>query len=150
MGTPHQIWWGDGIVHSLWKQRVNIKEAGGLRAIRSGATLRLRGAKAKCPEFTEGPSLRSLSASNKHMKGWFVYILQCKDGSFYTGVTPNLKRRFQEHKEGKGGKYTLEHKPIKILFSETFNTKQEALNREKQLKGWSHRKKENLAKFGKP
>jgi len=41
MGTPHQIWWGDGIVHSLWKQRVNIKEAGGLRAIRSGATRNL-------------------------------------------------------------------------------------------------------------
>jgi len=112
----------------------------GLRSARSVQALR----RAQCKHFD------ALSASNKHMKGWFVYILQCKDGSFYTGVTPNLKRRFQEHKEGKGGKYTLEHKPIKILFSETFNTKQEALNREKQLKGWSHRKKENLAKFGKP
>jgi predicted GIY-YIG superfamily endonuclease len=84
------------------------------------------------------------------MKKWFVYILQCKDGSFYTGVTPNLKRRIQEHKEGRGGRYTLLHKPLKIVFSERFYTKTEALKREKQIKGWSHKKKENLIKFGKP
>jgi len=75
---------------------------------------------------------------------WFTYIIQCKDNSFYTGITSDLQRRFQEHKEGKGGKYTSSHKVLKLMFSESFTTKGEALKREIQLKGWSHQKKENL------
>ena len=75
---------------------------------------------------------------------WHLYIIKCVDKSFYVGITSNLERRFREHKEGRGGKYTLHHKPIKIVYSEDFNTKQEALRREKQIKGWSHRKKEDL------
>jgi putative endonuclease len=81
---------------------------------------------------------------------WHVYIIRCKDRSFYTGVTPNLKQRFRDHKAGKGGRYTLLHKPSQIVHVETFSTKREALKREKQIKGWSHRKKENLIKFGRP
>jgi len=75
---------------------------------------------------------------------WFVYILKCRDDSFYVGITKNLKRRFQEHKEGKGGKYTLKHKPVNIVYSESYDTKKEAAKREKQLKGWSRKKKEWL------
>lgn len=78
------------------------------------------------------------------MNKWFVYIIRCHDGSFYTGVTPNIKRRFGEHKEGRGGKYTLLHKPLKIVHIEIFNNKKLALNRERQLKGWSRKKKINL------
>lgn len=81
---------------------------------------------------------------------WFTYIIECEDGSFYIGVTDNLQRRFQEHKEGRGGRYTFLHKPKKLVFSEFFKTKEEALKRKKQLKGWTHRKKENLIKFGRP
>lgn len=84
------------------------------------------------------------------MNQWFTYILECSDRSFYTGVTPDIRRRFKEHKEGRGGRYTLSHKPLKILYSEKFNTKQEALKRERQIKGWSRKKKEELIKYGKP
>jgi len=87
--------------------------------------------------------VQATSTKNK----WYVYIIQCKDGTFYTGTTPDVNRRFLEHKEGRGGRYTLLHKPFKIIFCENFKTKQEALKRERQLKGWSHKKKENLAKF---
>jgi len=97
--------------------------------------------------LSKGKKYSPLRSVQAKIKRWFVYILQCKDGSFYPGITPNLKRRFQEHKKGRGGKYTLKHKPHKIVFSEIFNTKKEALDREKQLKGWSHKKKENLVKF---
>jgi len=78
------------------------------------------------------------------MKEWFVYIVLCEDSSFYTGVTRDLKRCFQEHVEGRGGKYTLKHKPLKVVYFEVFDTAKQALTREKQLKGWSHKKKEIL------
>jgi predicted GIY-YIG superfamily endonuclease len=68
-------------------------------------------------------------------KKWFVYIVLCQDGSFYTGITPNLERRIQEHKEGRGGRYTLLHKAVRVVFTECFNNKKEALVREQQLKG---------------
>jgi len=78
---------------------------------------------------------------------WFVYILLCKDCSFYTGYTDNLKRRFLEHKGGKGGHYTSSHKPIKIVYTEKFKTKSEALRREKQIKGWNRQKKISILKL---
>jgi len=80
------------------------------------------------------------------MSKWFTYIILCRDGSFYTGTTPNIERRFKEHKEGRGGRYTLIHKPLKIVFLEIFNNKKLALKRERQLKGWSRKKKINLIK----
>lgn len=79
-----------------------------------------------------------------------MYILRCKDGSLYTGVSSNIKRRFQEHRRGRGGRYTKLFKSDKILYSERFSTKREALGREKQIKGWRREKKENLIKHGKP
>ncbi len=81
------------------------------------------------------------------MKNWFVYIIQCKDESFYIGVTDNIDRRFSEHSKGRGGRYTKLHKPLKIVYIEEFSTKIEALKREKQLKGWTREKKENLIKY---
>ncbi|MEK7592626.1 MAG: GIY-YIG nuclease family protein [Patescibacteria group bacterium] len=72
---------------------------------------------------------------------WFIYILLCADGSFYTGASNNPEQRFLDHKNGKGGKYTRSHKVIKILHIEQFNTKSDALKREIQIKGWSKEKK---------
>ena len=83
------------------------------------------------------------------IKKWFVYVIECDNGSFYVGVSSNIERRFQEHKEGRGGRYTLLHKPVKIIYSESFDSKKEALKRERQLKGWSHKKKEDLVRFQK-
>jgi putative endonuclease len=81
---------------------------------------------------------------------YYVYLIQCEDGSFYTGITANVERRFKEHQTKSGGWYTKLHKVIKLLYTEQYPTKHEALKREKQIKGWRREKKLNLIKFGKP
>jgi len=78
------------------------------------------------------------------MEKWFVYILECEDKSFYTGITNDVQRRFNEHKSGKGGKYTNSHKPIKIIFTEEIDNKSEALKREYQIKSLSRENKKKL------
>ena len=72
---------------------------------------------------------------------WFVYIILCLDNSFYTGVSNNPQKRFLDHKNGKGGRYTRSHKPIKMIFQESYSNKTDALKRERQIKGWSRSKK---------
>ncbi|MBI4039307.1 GIY-YIG nuclease family protein [Candidatus Daviesbacteria bacterium] len=82
---------------------------------------------------------------------WFVYILLCEDRSLrkpgfrklslYTGYSNNVRQRFQDHKNGKGGHYTRSHKPLKLIYSEQLLTQSEALKREKQIKGWGREKK---------
>ena len=72
---------------------------------------------------------------------WFVYILLCDDNSLYTGSTNNLKKRYETHLSGKGGKYTRSHKPMQLIYSEKFVTKSEALKREIEIKTWSRVKK---------
>jgi putative endonuclease len=78
---------------------------------------------------------------------WFVYILLCEDGSFYTGSTNNLEKRFKAHIEGKGGRYTRSHKPVKIVYRQEFKTKSEALKREIEIKSLRKNKKEQLLKI---
>ena len=68
----------------------------------------------------------------------------CDDKSIYTGVTNNLDRRFIEHKTKSGGYHTKLHKATKILYKESYKTKQEALKRERQIKGWCREKKLSL------
>ena len=72
---------------------------------------------------------------------WFVYILLCSDKSFYTGISNDPKKRFVEHNNGKGGRYTRSHKPVKILYTEELPNKSVALKRELQIKSWSRKKK---------
>lgn len=72
---------------------------------------------------------------------WFVYILLCADSSLYTGSTNNLEKRFTDHKKGKGGKYTRSHKPLKLIHTENYKTKSEALKREAQIKSWTRQEK---------
>jgi len=86
----------------------------------------------------------------KKNNNWYVYILQCKNGSLYTGITSNLKRRFQEHKEGRGGRYTKLFKINNLIYYEKYSKKEEATKRERQIKGWCRKKKENLIKYGRP
>ena len=57
----------------------------------------------------------------------YVYIIQCNNGSFYTGVTSDLERRFREHQTKSGGWHTKIYKPVKILYTEKYETKIEAL-----------------------
>ncbi len=67
---------------------------------------------------------------------YFVYIIECEDGSLYTGITTNVERRFSEHKKGTGGRYTRARKPLRVVYSETQTNRSEALKREAEIKGW--------------
>ena len=72
---------------------------------------------------------------------WYVYILLCEDNSLYTGITNNLEKRFSEHLDRKGSKYTRSHKPLKIIYQENFSTKSQSLKREIEIKSWNREKK---------
>ncbi|HAU1173891.1 TPA: GIY-YIG nuclease family protein [Legionella pneumophila] len=75
---------------------------------------------------------------------WF-YILQCSDKSYYTGQTDNLEKRLTQHQDKMiPGCYTSTRLPIQLKFSQEFMSREEALNAERQIKGWSRRKKEAL------
>ena len=76
---------------------------------------------------------------------WFVYILECSRGKLYTGVTSNLKRRFTEHMNRKV-RFTCNNLPVKIVFTESFLSKSQALKREAQIKKWTRKKKLALIK----
>jgi putative endonuclease len=73
---------------------------------------------------------------------YFVYILLCIDNSFYIGSTNNVEKRFKDHIEGRGARYTKSHPPDKMIYQEKFATKSEALKREIQLKRLTRREKE--------
>jgi putative endonuclease len=75
---------------------------------------------------------------------YFVYLLQCVDRSIYTGITPDVEKRFREHENGTGAKYTRSHKPVKILYIESFATRSEAASREYEIKSWPRKKKLRL------
>ena len=67
-------------------------------------------------------------------KEWTVYILECGDGTLYTGITDDLSRRLKAHESGKGAKYTRGRGPLKLRYRETAADKSEALKREYALK----------------
>ncbi|WP_300328655.1 GIY-YIG nuclease family protein [Fusobacterium sp.] len=80
---------------------------------------------------------------------WFVYILRCSDGSLYTGITNNLEKRYNDHLNKKGAKYTKSHLVIKLeIFFEVKN-KSEASKLEYKIKKLDKKSKENLIKFKK-
>lgn len=71
----------------------------------------------------------------------FMYILECADGSYYTGSTINLEKRLMDHENLMGANYTKKKYPVKIVYYEKYSRIDEAFNREKQIQGWSHAKK---------
>ena len=76
----------------------------------------------------------------------YTYIPRCGDGSLYTGWTNDLDKRIQEHKTGRGGKYTRAHAPVELVYCETFDTKTEAMSREWHIKQLT--RKQKLALIG--
>jgi len=79
------------------------------------------------------------------VKTYFVYILLCSDGSYYTGVTNNIEQRFSQHEEGINPTcYTFKRRPLKIVFCEMFTDINQAIAFEKQVKGWRRAKKEAI------
>ncbi|MHC6181319.1 GIY-YIG nuclease family protein [Clostridium sp. JNZ X4-2] len=76
----------------------------------------------------------------------YVYILKCRDGTFYTGYTNNLEKRLETHNNGKGAKYTRGRTPIKLVYFEEFISKKEAMHREYMIKKMSREHKLRLIK----
>ncbi len=77
-------------------------------------------------------------------KQWFVYMLECADGSLYTGVSNDLAKRVETHNAGKGAKYTRSRLPVKLVYSEIAPDKGEALKKEIKMKQLSRVDKLNL------
>lgn len=74
----------------------------------------------------------------------YCYILLCSDGTLYCGYTNDLVKRVNTHNQGKGAKYTRQRIPVKLVYSEEFKTKSEALKREHQIKKLSRKEKLTL------
>lgn len=75
---------------------------------------------------------------------YYVYVLLCQDGTFYTGYAKNLNVRLRMHEQGKGARYTKTHKPKKLVYREEFGTRKEAMRREKEIKKLGHKEKKKL------
>ncbi len=73
-----------------------------------------------------------------------TYILRCSDQTLYTGWTNNIEKRLKAHNKGKGGKYTRTRIPVELVYLETYETKQEAMSREAQIKHLTRTQKEVL------
>lgn len=76
----------------------------------------------------------------------YTYMVECSDGTFYTGWTTCLERRVMEHNRGSGAKYTKSRTPVKLIYYEIFDTKQEAMRREAAIKKLTRKQKQELIK----
>lgn len=89
------------------------------------------------------PARGAFRQAQRKLYMWYTYILLCDKKTFYVGMTNNLESRLMQHKN-KESFFTKKFSDIELVYSEQYNTKSEAAAREKQLKGWSHVKKEKL------
>jgi putative endonuclease len=78
------------------------------------------------------------------MTAGYMYILKCADNSYYTGSTKYLKKRIKEHQKGEGANHTKVRLPIILVYYEEFDRIDHAFYREKQVQGWTRKKKEAL------
>jgi len=100
---------------------------------------------------TEGPRPCYLPDSIEPASGrwhrrlvWFVYILRCSDNSLYIGGTDDVAARVSRHNDGRGSSFTASRRPVRLVWSESQESREDALERERQLKGWTRAKKEAL------
>ncbi len=77
---------------------------------------------------------------------FYVYMLECSDESIYTGHSDNLEARLPAHNDGRFRGYTFKRRPVRLIFHESFPTREEAIAAERQVKGWSREKKWALAR----
>jgi putative endonuclease len=77
---------------------------------------------------------------------YFVYILQCSNGTYYTGYTNNLENRIKEHNSGNGAKYLRGKLPVKLVYAKEYRYYKNALNRERNIKKMTRKEKERLIK----
>ncbi|HLG23004.1 MAG TPA: GIY-YIG nuclease family protein [Candidatus Manganitrophaceae bacterium] len=90
----------------------------------------------------------SSNQDSDRLHSWFLYILECKDGSFYTGITKNLDRRLNQHNHGRASRYTQGRLPVKIRYQEPCAGRSAALIREARVKSFTRKKKEKLIERG--
>lgn len=81
------------------------------------------------------------------LQPWFVYLLECADGTLYTGCTPDLDRRIQAHNAGRGAKYTRARLPVRLVYHETLPSRSAALRREAEIKSLSRAEKLRIIQF---
>lgn len=79
----------------------------------------------------------------------YTYVLECADGSLYTGWTNNVEKRLEAHNSGKGAKYTKSRRPVRLVYLEEFETKEEAMRREYAIKHMSRKEKIQMIKKSK-
>lgn len=84
------------------------------------------------------------------MKQWYVYILRCKDGTLYTGMTDDVARRAEVHNSGKGAKYTRGRTPVKVVYTEECESYSAALKREYAIKQLTRQEKLEMINSPKP
>ncbi|HYA39603.1 MAG TPA: GIY-YIG nuclease family protein [Candidatus Methylomirabilis sp.] len=82
-------------------------------------------------------------------KPWYVYIMECSDGSLYTGVTNDIERRHQQHNDGSASRYTRSRRPVVLRYQEVCGSRSEALIRECAVRLLSRKEKETLINRGK-
>ena len=75
---------------------------------------------------------------------WFLYILECQGGLFYTGITTDIERRLKMHNDGKGARFTRSRRPVKVIYQESLSTRAQALIREYEIKALPRIKKQAL------
>ena len=75
---------------------------------------------------------------------WYLYILRCADGTFYTGITTDVEKRLEQHRAGKGAKYTRGRGPLELVYREECGTHSDALKRELAVKRLPRNKKEQM------
>ena len=75
---------------------------------------------------------------------WYLYILRCRDGSLYTGITTDVQKRLTVHRSGKGAKYTRGRGPLELVYSEECGSHSDALRRELEIKRLTREEKEIL------
>ena len=75
---------------------------------------------------------------------WYLYMLRCRDGSLYTGITTDVEKRLEQHRSGKGAKYTRGRGPLELVYREECGSHSDALKREWEVKGLSRQEKLRL------
>ena len=90
------------------------------------------------------PSMVKIKPGGK----FFVYILKCRDNTFYTGYTPDLARRVKTHNESKGAKYTRSRLPVKLVWSKCCKSKSAAMSAEVKIKQLTRKEKDKLVGAG--
>ena len=91
-------------------------------------------------------SHKTVSVEEPKIFMWYIYIIQCRDGKLYTGITNNLNRRLTEHNLGRGCRFTRSRKPVKLVYCQKLPGKSEALRREIEIKKLNRSQKLDLVK----